>query len=271
MKKNTHIPPKFLTKFYFFLILFALTTLLLIVVGVKYFLQKEEYIEVEMITTGGEWWWGTPNPYYWNILPVDKGAIEYDIARKPLAEILEVKKYSTDNRTLAWMKVRLKAKKNVRTNSYSFKQNKVEIGKTIAISPNNTSVIGQVVAIEGVGKFGETKTKIITGRLYSIRKELADAILVGDVYKDDQGNVVAEIIDKVVEPAEEVTPTWQGELLLKRNPLVKDVTLKIRMVVQQENNNYFFNYYQLIQEGLAVNLQLTNTSIEPFISKVADE
>jgi len=271
MKKSPEIKKPFFTKFDFFLVIVGLTTLLMIVVGVKFFLQKEEYIEIEMITTGGEWWWGTPNPYYWNILPVEDGAIEYDISRQPLAEILEIRKLSTDNRTLAWMKVRLKAKKNVRTNAYTFKQNKVEIGKTIAISPNNTSVIGQVIAIQGVGQLGETENKIITAKIYAIRQEQADPIKVGDVFKDDKGNVVAEVLEKVVEPAEEVTPTWQGELLLKRNPLVKDVTLKIRLVVQRQENSLFFNYYQLIQEGLAVNLQLSNTSIEPFIIKIENE
>lgn len=125
---------QFPTKMDFFILIVIVTGFFLMGVLVKQVFQKDQYITVEMIASGGEWWWGTPPPYYWLFSSLVVGAKELDVLKKPVAEVLELKYQGLDNRKIAWMKVRLKVKKNFRTNTYTFKQETVQVGKNLVDS-----------------------------------------------------------------------------------------------------------------------------------------
>lgn len=252
-----------------FLIIGAILSILLIVfLSVKLVFQREKYITVEMVTSGGEWWWGTPHPYYWNVLPMEKGDVEYDVNKKPIFEILDIKKYAIDNRLMGIVKAKIKIKENILTHSYSFKQTKVEIGKTIGVSPNNTSIIGQVIAIDGVNKFSNPEYVVVTAKLYNIWAEEAANIIVGDTVKDSDGHVVVEILNKTELPSLKSTVDWKGNLLKKHDPVTKDVDLTFRVEVRKEGDLWYYQYYQVIKRGISVRLELENTTIEPYIINI---
>ena len=262
---------KFFTKLDLFVLLIALSVITGVVLTIKLVFQKDTYITVDLIASGGEWWWGTPPPYYWNTDPLKKGAIEYDVLRKPLVEILEVTKFDNDVRKVVWMKARIKVLKNIRANSYTFKQQSVAIGKTIIIAPNNISIVANVVGIEGIEQENRKETRIITVKKYKMRQWEADLLEVGDVMKDDKGEILAEVLEKKVEPTEFVTTTWLGEPLLKRDPLWKDVTLKLRILVTVQDNSDYFNFYQFIQAGEAIHIQLSKYILDIQILRVESE
>lgn len=266
MKKNNVKP--FITKFDIFVVLIALSALLALGVFIKLVLQKDTYITVELLATGGEWWWGTPPPYYWNADPVEKGSIEYDVFKKPLVEILDVAKYDHDNRKFMWIKARIKVRKNVLTNTYTFRQTQVQIGNMLNLAPNRITIFGHIVAIEGVGQLGQKKDLIVLAKMYSHYQWQADMIKIGDGVKNSKGEAIAEIIEKKVEPAEITTVNWLGDSLLRRDALMKDITLKIKMTVSNDGSQDFFMYYQPIQEGRAVDLQLINTTIEVIMTNI---
>src|SRR5688572_5700815 len=106
---------RFPTKTDLFILLIILAVFLGAGVFVKQMVQKDDYITVEIIASGGEWWWGVPSPYYWLYPSITKGATEYDALKKPVAEIQDIVYQGLDNRKVAWMRVRLKAKKNFGT------------------------------------------------------------------------------------------------------------------------------------------------------------
>lgn len=265
---NKKIDKQFFGRVDFLIIGIIFSILLTFFLSIKFIFQKEKYITVEMITTGGEWWWGTPHPYYWNVLPINKGDIEYDVSKKPIFEILDIKKYAIDNRLMGIIKAKIKIKENILTKSYSFKQTRVEIGKTIGVSPNNTSIIGQVIAIDGVNKFSNPEYLIVTAKLYNIWKEEADNILVGDAVKDIDGNIIVEIIDKKESPSLKSAVNWQGDLLKKYDPVTKDVELTFRIEVRKEGDLWYYQYYQVIKRGISVRLELENNTIEPYIINI---
>jgi hypothetical protein len=258
----------FITKFDIAVLIALVGVFLCMGVLVKFVFQKEDYVTVELLATGGEWWWGVPPPYYWNFENLSKGAVEYDVLRKPLVQIIDIEKYGHDNRKFTWIKAKLKVTKNIRTGTLSFRQYPLQVGKTINIAPNNIMVIANVVAIEGIGSFFNKHERVITARMVEKRKWAADAVEVGDVMKNSKGEVIAEILDKTDIPSETTTVNWLGEALLKKDPVFHDVILKIKIMVLEAGGQDYFNFYQIIQPGVAVNIQLSKTTIEPFIVSV---
>lgn len=261
----------FFTKLDFLIIGVILSVLLSVYLSVKLVFQKEKYITVEMVTSGGEWWWGTPHPFYWNILPLKAGDTEYDLSRKPMFEILDIKKYSVDNRVMGLIRAKVRVKENKITKTYSFKQTRVEIGKTIGVSLNNISVIGQVMAIDGISKFSDPKYVTAVGRMRSIRPEEADNIVVGDTIKDYDGHIIAEILDKKETPAVETTVDWSGNILKRPNPVNRDVDFKFRVEVRDDGYQLYYQYYQVIKDGISVRLELPHGVVEPYVFEVVNE
>ena len=267
MKNNKFL----LKKFDIFILGFILVAFLSVGVAIKYVLQKDTFVVVEMLASGGEWWWGTPPPFYWNVSALQKGAVENDIFGKPIVEILDIIKLDNDDRKLVWIQARIKVQRNVRTNSYDFRQTKVEIGRMLTIAPNHIQVVGNVVGIEGVGQLGKKETRIVTVVAYEIRQWLADALIVGDVIKDDKGEIVAEILEKKDEPDALMTTDMRGETFLRYHPFLREVTLKIRLAVRKENNDLVFNYYQNVRPGDQVRLQFNNAMVGEFTVQKIEE
>ncbi len=237
-------------------------------VAVKLVLQKDTYVTVELLASGGEWWWGVPPPYYWNARDLAIGAKEHDSFRKLTAEITDLVKYGEDDRKFMWMKVRLLAKQNVLTKTYTFKQETLQIGKTIHFAPNNIALIGQIVGIEGVGSAWNPEYIDVVGKAIHIQPWEAAAITVGDTVADNNGQLVAQVLDVHVENADVMTTTWAGETLHRKNPLLRDATIKIKMRVMRDGNMKYFNFYQPVEIGNRIRVQFPKYAIEVNIMSV---
>lgn len=268
MKDSTQRRKLFIGKLDAFVVIIFLTIILAGGLFIKLVLQKDTYITVEMLASGGEWWWGTAPPYYWNISPLQKGMKELDVSRKPLVEVLDVVSYGTDNRKFVWMKARLKVKKNIRTNVFTFKQSEVQVGKIITIAPNNIMLIGQIISVEGMKSVWNKKDIIVTGKLTHKNQFDADAIEVGDTMKDNNGDVVAEILDKQVKQHEAVTVDWRGEPLLRLDPYFKDIVVTIKLRIIEDGAIKYFNFYQPVQPSQEVNIQFSKVTIQPVIMTI---
>ena len=260
--------PRFITRLDVLILLIVLGLFLTAGVVVKYVFQKEYFVTIELLATGGEWWWGVPPPYYWNSQTINPGAKELDVSRKPLVEVLDVEKYGHDDRKFMWVKARVKITKNTRTGAMYFKQFPLNIGETITIKPSSTMIIGNVVGIEGIKTYWNESDRTIRARLRLQMPWVADAIVVGDVMKNNKGVTIAEIVDKKVENAEIITTDWRGEPLYKRDPLQKDITLTIKMRVLKDGNFEYFNFNQNIQTDQRVKIQFQNITIEPTVLTV---
>jgi hypothetical protein len=265
--KIKHTP--FLTRVDVAILLVVIAVLLCIGATVKFVLQKDTYVTAELIAWGGDWWWNVAPPYYWNTHDVKVGAKAYDAFHKTDVEVLEVERNEESNHTFMFLKVRLLVKKNALTGTYSFHQSPLQVGATINIAPDNISLAGNIVGIDGVTSIGKEQYIVMQGKLFSgednayglrqyYRQEDADRFVVGDQTKDSNGHVVAEILDKVVEPAHIVTQNLAGDPLLRQSPLYKEITLKIRLRVIQSGPTYFYNFYQSVRPGEMLNLQLNN-------------
>lgn len=237
-------------------------------VVVKLVLQQDKYITVELLAAGGEWWWGVPPPYYWNSKDLQVGSKEYDSIRKPIVEILDVVKYDEDNRSYMWIKARLLVTHNYLTKQFTFRQETLKVGNTIHIAPNNISIIGNVVGIEGFGTIWGSEYVTVTGRAQNIDPWEADSLRAGDKILDNKGDLVAEVLDSRVELADVMTMTWTGEALQKKNPLLRDVNLTVKMRVMRNENLLFFNYFQSVGIGNKVRIQFPKIAVEINVMSV---
>lgn len=252
----------FITKIDIVILLCIIALLASVGVAVKLVLQKDTFVTVELLASGGEWWWGVPPPYYWNAKSVVIGAKEYDTFKKPTAEIVDLVKYGEDDRKFMWIRVRLRAKYNYLTKEYIFRQESLQIGKTIHIAPNNVALVGNVVGIEGVGTLWDTEYLQITGKAIHKKDWEAEAIQIGVKAVDSKGDVVAEILDTYTEQEDITTTTWTGEPLHKKDPNFKNVTVTMRIRAVKDGTMRYFNYNQPISIGNKIRIQFPATAVE---------
>lgn len=264
-------PSSFITRIDIVVIVCVITILGSIGVVVKLVMQKDTLVTVELLASGGEWWWGVPPPYYWNARDVVAGSIEYDALNKPAVEVLDVVKYGEDDRRFMWMKVRLRAKRNYLTRQFIFRQESLQIGKVLHIAPNNVALVGQIVGIDGVGTMWNTEYVEVTGKAIQIHPWEADIIQVGEKITDNKGDLVVEITNKKTELSDVMTTTWQGEALSRKNPLLRDVTLTMKMRVMKDGDSRYFNYYQPIGVGNKTRIQFAGTAVEINIMSVSPD
>lgn len=249
-----------------------------IAVFVLFAFQKKTYITTDLYISGGEWWWVTADTPYWLSNPVVQGAAEYDITGKKIVEILRVEKFDQQNRKLMIVRARLLVTRNLRTKKYRFKQTPLEIGATIAISPGNIEMYANVMGIDGVQDLSPQETETIVTRWYNVFPWQADAIHIGDSMKDGAGNEVARVINKEVVIAEKTTviennqfvygvpPKQTGQLvLLRSDPLRRDVTLTLELKVRRVDNQKYFGVLQNVKIGEAIYISLPDIFINPVV------
>ena len=270
-KRESSEKKPFISKIDIIILVSILMLISAVGIVVKLVLQKDTEVTVELLAAGGEWWWGVPPPYYWNAKEVQIGAKEFDTFKHPQVEIVDLVKYGEDDRKFMWMKVKLRAKRNYLTNEYIFRQEPLKIGKTIHISPNNIALIGQVVGIEGIGKMWDTEYIVLTGKALKIQRWEAEAIHVGDTIKDNKGAIIAQVLEKSAEQSNIMTVNWTGDTFNKKDPILQDVTMKLRLRVMRDGERRFFNYYQSIAIGNRIRIQFPTTAFEVNIVNYTSE
>jgi len=235
-------------------------------------------VTADLFISGGEWWWVTADPPYWLSNPVVQGASEYDLSGKKIVEVLQVEKFDQQARKTMLIRARLLVTKNFRTHKLRFKQIPLEIGSTIVISPGNVGMYANVIGIEGIQDISPQEEKTITTRWYNVFPWQADAIHVGDVMRDGSGNVVAEVLRKETTIAEKTVVTENNQLiygtstkqvgqliLLRSDPLRRDVTLEVKIKVRNLENQTYFGVVQNIKVGETLFLSLPDIFINPTI------
>jgi hypothetical protein len=248
--------------------LFAVVILILAILIVRVLLQKDTYITAELFASGGEWWWDNPDPPYWLTDPIQAGAVEYDPQGNVLVEVLEVRKFEAGDRKRLWMKVRLKVTPTGKSQQYRFRREPLQIGRVIRISPNNIYVNASVAYIEGIGGLGEPIERLLTLKSYDIYPWHEEQIVVGNKMVDSNGVVLAEIVGKETRLAETITTDDQGRIHLARNPLRRDVDVKIKVKGKRLEGIDYFADFQPLKVGFYVFFPFDTVNVDGAIAQV---
>lgn len=255
-------------KYDIFLPLFIVIAITLAFFIGRVLLQKDSYLTVELFASGGEWWWNNPEPPYWLTDPVQEGAIEYDPQGGKLVEILDTRKFEVGDRKMLWIKAKVKVTPAPRAKQFRFRREPLNIGSLIYIMPNNVKIFANVMYIEGIGEPKQEGERTITLKEYDLFPWVTAAVNVGDQMRDDDGQILAEVIEKKTEPAETVTGDYLGNLHMTTNPAREDMTLKIRVKTIVSKGRDYFSYFQPLKVGFYVWIPFEKSNISGNIIAV---
>ncbi|MBU1326567.1 hypothetical protein KKB64_00070 [Patescibacteria group bacterium] len=260
---------RILGKYDLFVPLFIALSVVLLFFVAKVLLQKDTYITVDLFASGGEWWWNNPDPPQWLTDPIQPGAKELDSLGKVLVEVVKTNKFEVGDRKMLWMRARLRVTAIKSSGQYRFRREPIQVGSVIYVAPNNVKINSSVMWIEGVDEERQESEKLITIKNYGIYPWLADAVNVGDKMKTDDGQTMAEILEKQVEPAE-VPPVAleDGVLYVGPNSRRKDMTLKLRIKTAVSKGRHYFSYFQPVKVGFYIMFPFESANVSGYITRV---
>lgn len=250
------------------------TVIICLAVFVKNFFIKDTYVEAELLVSGGEWWWDTTHPPYWLGDPIVEGAVEYTIQGKRQVELLDVQKFNEGSKKTVYIKARLLATVNKWTKKYRYKQNPLEVGATLLLSPNNIQLYANVIGLQGITPERKHIKRTVTLKWYNVYPWQADAISIGDQMVSSDKDVWATILTKEVINAEKIIlnefpqrpQSLQGNVVIgTTDPLKRDVTLTAEIQTTLATNSEVFAYYQPVKIGDLLIINLSKIIITPYI------
>lgn len=258
-------------KFDLFIPLFILVVVTLGIMVLRVLLQKEQYITVELFASGGEWWWDNPSPPYWLADPIKRGAIERDPQGNVLVEVLEARKFEEANRKLLWMKVKLRVTPDKKSKQFRFRRENLQVGSVIYVAPNNVKVVCNVLRIEGMEDNRKEAVKVVTVEAYGVSPWYADNIKVGDVMRDSDGEVLAEVIEKKSSYSDMTTIDAKGDTHVRKDMLKRDVSMKVRMQVTRAEGIDYFSYFLPIKKNFYLTIPFETINVDGIVTDFMDE
>ncbi|MBU3956708.1 DUF4330 domain-containing protein [Patescibacteria group bacterium] len=244
-----------------------LLVLILVMVQLR---SKEQWVKAEVKISASSWWQAYfTAPPYWLGESIKVGDKEFDPQGKVVAEVLSVRihelstlQHQEPTRKDFYLTLNLRVSKDRRTGKLKFKNQPLEIGGPIELHLTNTYASGLVTFVEGVPDERETKGLIIKGVWANTVPWDAEAIPVGGRMMDGMGNVVAEILEKRIELAEKTVETWDGRLVTSRDPLKRDIYLKIKLLTKKQGENFYFHEDQKVKIGETLFIQLPGVDVD---------
>lgn len=195
------------------------------------------------------------------------------------AEVIKVKSYNTlPSRQAAYLTVKLKTIYSRATDQHTYKGSNILVGQIIKLNLDKIFIEGLITDVEGISNKREEKELIINAQLREeiptypetsgTRDYIANAINAGDLFKDNQGNVIIEVLEKDVQNAKKVVTANDGRVIIGENPLRKDVFLKLKAKTFLINDRYYIfdDIPVLIGETIPLNTDVL--SIQPEVTNI---
>jgi hypothetical protein len=258
----------------------ALAAGVIVILGL-FFFRRLEWVEVEVKVAPADFFWSEKQPPYWLANNLSVGDSELDSLGRKVVEVTEVRVFEREeDKKVIYLRLKLRAVKDSRKKQYRFKSKPLAIGESVELQLSNIFLNGLVIYIEGVPDTRVWEEKVVEAKVahwseifpetLGMLPWRAEAIKIGDEMGDTQGRVVAEVLDKKVKPAEKVVVTDDGRVLLRRDPIKKDVTLTVKLkTFKQEGVNYFLDDIK-VKVGSPFLLALPEIDIWPEITKIIE-
>jgi len=243
-----------------------------------FFYRKAEYANIRVKVTDQEVLYARTLPTTWYANQFVVGDIERDTLGRVISEIVGIERFNvkSDKKTV-YLDLRVRATYDTRTKLYSARGRPLIFGTPVRFNFSKVTFDGIVTEFPNSSaqknlKITNTKVTALLRGIEPEKKpdepEILRAVKVGDKIYDSNGNVLAEVLDLKIRPAERVTQTTQGELLLRHDPLYKDAlfTLNIRSKILDNESFMFDNIPLKIGEKLPLNFE--DVSLFPVIIEI---
>lgn len=220
-----------------------------------YFRRKKAYIYVDLTFQRQDWNSNSFPPEYWEVNKLQVGDEGYNSLGRKVAEIQDVEKNAWDGgrRLYFEMSVRLNAVYNTTTRTYVYDGNPLLVGEDLTL------------------QFGDVSFTGIVSNVYQSKEQryadyrLADAVIKVNyrqydpwhaealrdfTVKNSRGETILNTKDIKITPAEKVVVTDRGQVLLRRDPIRKDVVVTFELPgVLCAEETCFYNHYQTFMIG----------------------
>jgi len=233
--------------------------------------REEKWVRVE-VRLEPDWRWESQLPPYWLADSIKVDDEEVNNRGEAIAKIEDLKIYErgSDKKDVYFL-ARLRVVVGGRDKKMKYKNIPLEVGAPIELHLNNTFVRGLVIYVEGLPDKSNWIEKEVEVKAMGKHPWEADAIQVGGQMRDGRGRVVAEVLEKKVELAKEVTMTTKyGEsvAIIMTNPLRRDLTLKVKLLMSEQSGSWYFLKNQKIKVGGDIIISLSEIDISGNISRI---
>jgi hypothetical protein len=254
---------KHLKKITYFDIGVGIIVIILAFSGYLFFKRDVQYITIRVKITDREILYANTQPADWYANRFVVGDSEKDALGRTITEIVGVENYSVGtNKKALYIDMKIKAVYDKRTKTYSAR------GKTVAFGTPMRFYLSKVIFDGIVTEFPESTqlykitTTTVTVLARGLEPSVAEKIKTGDKILDSNGTTLAEIIELEATPAERVTTTVGGDLLLRFDPLYKDVHMKISMRTKILEQDFYVLDNIPLKVGVSLPLSLNNVSLD---------
>lgn len=210
------------------------------------------------------------------------GMGERDGLGKLQAEIIEILSYDTaPNKKDVYLKLKLRSVYTKSSSQYSYKGKPVLVGYPIKLQLDNLNVEGLITDIEGTRDPRQKETLLIESKILyesrvfmetnGVREYVADAIKIGDKIYDSKKSAVITVVDKKVENSKKVVTTSAGQVIVSSNPLLKDVSLTLKVEAIKINGKYYLFDDVPILIGQEIPINFPFLSIWPIVTKITPQ
>ncbi len=240
------------------------------------FYRKAEYVNIKVKVTDQEVLTAKNLPLNWYADKFEVGDVEKDLIGKNLTEIKSIESYNTDSlHKTVYLNLKVRAVYDSRTKLYSAKGKSLIFGMPLRFNFSKITC-DTIVTDFPNSQFSDnyhedyaTATGIIRAYDSPVAKPIEPAILIsinkGDKIFDSNNQLLAEVLEINVNPAQQVVQTINGDLLLKYNPLFKDATIKVKLKTKTYKNEiYMFDNIPL-KIGERIPLNFNKVSVFPSI------
>lgn len=209
----------------------------------------------------------------WVLKSLKQGDKEYDILGKEIARVEKIENLKSSERGDVFnntiiLTVQIVGKKSNNGKEIRFKNKLVKVGSQIELYLSNTQINGTITELNP--QKNKNKEKIVALMLYDQYPWLGEALK--SVMENQKKNTIydEQITDLDVEPALKSFSDNFGQLQKTRDPVKVDISLKIKLIVKEENNEYIYNETQLLLIGNKLAVEIGKTNILGEITKIED-
>lgn len=239
--------------------------------------KNTKYVYAKIKVSQGLWWASTGKPNIWLAEGIKKGEIEYNLLGKPVAEILEARHYpyfterkTNEDKFDIYLKVKLAADYNQRSQKYTFKRFSLVVGAPIEIETQSAQITGTVTELsESDFQTKKTEKTVFLTKKFAYPWEY-DAIKIGDLYFDGE-EVVFKVVDKYQVGTSVIAPDFYGNITPSTTDRTRYIVVKTKIKVLEKDGLLFFGEENLLNTGSTIAISTPRFNFEEFVVGKIDD
>lgn len=237
------------------------------------FYRRVEYIQIRVRVSEREVLYLKSLPKNWYAQRFITGDYELDALGRKISEVVEVERFAVDNeKDVVFLEMLVRATYDTRTKTYSTRGKTIMFGSPMRFNLQGVTFDGIVTEFPGSTEKMNIVEKYVTVKTLGryVEPYIVNALSPGRVVTNSNGSILAEIEKVEVKPAEKVTTTDQGDLLLRNDPLYKDLYLTLKIKVKVINGETVMFDSLPVKIDQVIPLNFAEISIFPVITSVQE-